>query len=153
MMHLLCRRPGAGARAAMLAAWAACLLAMTAPALADLKLCNTTAGRVGVAIGYQDGSGWTTEGWWTIAGQSCETLLKGRLGSRFYYVHAIDYDRGGEWTGETRMCIAEKSFTIRGNKECESRGHKQAGFMEVDTNNQRDWTIKLTDPVEAPKQQ
>ena len=29
---------------------------------ADLKLCNSTAGRVGVAIGYQDNTGWATEG-------------------------------------------------------------------------------------------
>ena len=33
------------------------------PAYADLKLCNTTASRVGVAIGYKDAEGWATEGW------------------------------------------------------------------------------------------
>ena len=33
------------------------------PAAADLKLCNTTSSRIGVAIGYQDTGGWTTEGW------------------------------------------------------------------------------------------
>src|SRR5437870_12491461 len=53
----------------------------------DLKLCNTTASRVGVAIGYQDSTGWTTEGWWNISAQTCETLYKGTLSSRFYYVH------------------------------------------------------------------
>ena len=37
------------------------------PAYADLKLCNTTASRVGVAIGYKDAEGWATEGWWNIA--------------------------------------------------------------------------------------
>ena len=60
---------------------------------ADLKLCNATSSRVGVAIGYQDKSGWATEGWWNIASQTCETLLKGALPSRFVYVHAVDYDR------------------------------------------------------------
>ena len=49
------------------------------PALADLKLCNTTASRVGVAIGYKDAEGWATEGWWNIASHTCETLLKGVL--------------------------------------------------------------------------
>jgi len=131
--------------------FAAVLLAGLAPlpALADLKLCNATSGRIGVAIGYQDGSGWATEGWWTIAGESCETLLKGKLGSRFYYVHAIDYDRGGEWSGPTVMCTEDKAFLIRGNADCEKRGHGQAGFMEVDTNDARDWTIRLGDPPET----
>lgn len=132
---------------------AAVLAAMAgpAPAWADLRLCNDTSGRLGVAIGYQDGKGWATEGWWTIAAQSCETLLRGRLNRRFYYVHAVDYDRGGEWAGKTEMCTADTSFTIQGNTECESRGHRSAGFLEVDTNDARDWTIKLGDPVEPPK--
>ena len=120
-------------------------------AFADLKLCNVTTGRIGVAIGYQDTKGWTTEGWWTIAGQSCETLLKGRLNSRYYYVHAIDYDRGGEWAGTTEMCIKDTSFTIRGKDRCQGSGQKRSGFLEVDTNDARDWTIRLTDPVEEPK--
>src|SRR4029078_4601323 len=40
-------------------------------------LCNKTASRVGVAIGYKDGGGWTTEGWWNVKGGSGETLLGG----------------------------------------------------------------------------
>ena len=128
---------------------AAMLLAFSAPALADLKLCNSTTSRIGVAIGYQDPSGWATEGWWNIPSQTCETLLKGTLASRFYYVHAVDYDRGGEWAGQAFMCTADKSFTIRGVQECQKRGYKRTGFFEVDTGDSRDWTIRLTDPGEA----
>ena len=116
---------------------------------ADLKLCNATAGRIGVAIGYQDGKGWATEGWWNISSQTCETLLKGTLSSRFYYVYSVDYDRGGEWAGTHFMCTADKSFTIRGNQDCPKRGHKRTGFFEVDTNDAKDWTIRLTDPGES----
>jgi uncharacterized membrane protein len=128
--------------------WAGALLVglMSHPALADLKLCNSSASRIGVAIGYQDGDGWTTEGWWNIASQTCETLLKGTLSSRFYYVHAVDYDRGGEWAGSNLMCTSDRSFTIRGIKECAKRNHSQSGFFEVDTNQAKDWTIRLTDP-------
>ena len=86
--------------------------ATTLGALADLKLCNTTASRIGVAIGYQDATGWTTEGWWNIAARTCETLYSGTLSSRFYYVHAIDYDRGGEWAGKSRCAPSTRSFTI-----------------------------------------
>jgi uncharacterized membrane protein len=118
-------------------------------ARADLKLCNATSSRIGVAIGYQDPKGWATEGWWNIASQTCETLLKGKLGSRFYYVHAVDYDRGGEWGGTNMMCTADKTFTIRGVDECPRRGFKKTGFFEVDTQDSKDWTIRLTDPGDS----
>jgi uncharacterized membrane protein len=115
----------------------------------DLKLCNTTSSRVGVAIGYQDSTGWTTEGWWNISAQTCETLYKGTLSSRFYYVHAIDYDRGGEWAGKSVMCTIDKTFTIRGVQDCIRRGYKNTGFFEVDTQEANAWTIRLTDPSEG----
>src|SRR5688572_8650382 len=47
-----------------------------------LRLCNKTTSRVGVAIGYKEGRRWTTEGWWNIAAQGCETLMAGPLISR-----------------------------------------------------------------------
>ena len=118
------------------------------PALAELKLCNATSSRIGVSIGYQDPTGWATEGWWNIASQTCETLLKGALPSRFVYVHAVDYDRGGEWAGTNVMCTADKSFAIRGVQDCQKRGHKRSGFFEVDTGDAKEWTIRLTDPDE-----
>ena len=97
----------------------------TAPAYADLKLCNTTASRVGVSIGYKDAEGWATEGWWNIASHTCETLLKGVLIGRYYYIHAVDYDRGGEWAGSLFMCTDDKSFTIRDTKDCVKRGYSE----------------------------
>ena len=106
---------------------------LSVPVAADLKLCNSTSSRIGVSIGYRDGDGWATEGWWNIASQTCETLLKGTLSSRFYYVHAVDYDRGGEWAGANLMCTADKSYTIRGVSDCQQRGFNRTGFFEVDT--------------------
>lgn len=120
-------------------------LSWAAPAKADLRMCNTTGSRVGVAIGYRDAQGWTTEGWWNLAPRACETLLRGRLAARFYYVHAVDYDRGGEWTGKSTMCTRNKEFTIRGIEDCLARGYERAGFFEVDTGEQKSWTIQLTD--------
>lgn len=134
---------------ALIAFGTAVLLADVAPARADLKLCNTTASRVGVAIGYKDTKGWATEGWWNVASHTCETLLKGKLIARYYYIHAIDYDRGGEWGGKAFMCTDDKSFTIRGVKDCEKRGYKRTGFFEVDTGEERDWTVRLTEPTEG----
>jgi uncharacterized membrane protein len=128
-----------------LALLAGSLLIGAAPAWADLRMCNTTSSRVGVAIGYRDAQGWTTEGWWNISPRGCETLLRGTLAARFYYVHAVDYDKGGEWTGKSVMCTRNKEFTIRGIEDCLARGFERAGFFEVDTGEQRSWTIQLTD--------
>jgi len=129
----------------------ALVLAMAEPATADLKLCNSTASRVGVAIGYQDPEGWATEGWWNVASQTCETLLKGTLPSRFIYIHAVDYDRGGEWAGKSEMCTGDKSFSIRGVQDCGKRGYKATGFFEVDTGDAKEWTVRLTDPDPSTK--
>ncbi len=121
-----------------------------APALADLKLCNTTTNRVGVAIGYRDsGGGLTTEGWWTLPGQTCETLYKGPLPSRFWYVYAVDYDGGGEWSGTALMCTIDKAFTIKSTGDCAKQGYNRTGFFEVDVKQAPDWTIRLTDPSEG----
>jgi uncharacterized membrane protein len=149
-MPALPHRLRSPARLGFRAAWlCAALLALATPTHADLRLCNTTSSRIGVAIGYQDATGWTTEGWWNVAAQSCETLYKGTLSSRFWYVHAIDYDRGGEWAGSSTMCTVDKAFTIRGVQDCARRGYKNTGFFEVDTKEAKDWTIRLTDPSEG----
>ncbi len=141
------RRQGAGrwlARAAFALAAAAPLLA-AAPARADLRLCNMTPSQVGVSLGYHDASGWITEGWWNLNARACETLLKGPLASRFYYVYAVDYVRGGEWGGRSVMCTRDREFTIRGVEDCLARGFDRSGFFEVDTGEQKSWTIQLTD--------
>jgi uncharacterized membrane protein len=147
--------PPPGWRRSFVSSLAFALLAFAAagPAYADLKLCNTTASRVGVAIGYKDAGGWATEGWWNIASHTCETLLKGVLIGRYYYIHAVDYDRGGEWAGSLFMCTDDKSFTIRDTKDCLKRGYKRTGFFEVDTGEERDWTVRLTDPEGEAKSQ
>ena len=124
------------------------LAVSTGSAFADFRLCNNTGGRVGVAIGYKDAEGWTTEGWWNISARSCDTLLRGALVARYYYIYAVDYDRGGEWSGHAYMCSREKEFTIRGTEDCLARGYDRTGFFEVDTTEQRSWTVQLTDSAE-----
>jgi uncharacterized membrane protein len=127
---------------------AGAMLLWAGPALADLRICNNTTSRVGVALGYRDAQGWITEGWWNLSPRGCETILRGTLAARFYYIHAVDYDKGGEWTGKSVMCVRNREFTIRGIEDCLPRGFDRANFFEVDTGEQKSWTIQLTD---APK--
>ena len=121
-------------------------------AAADFRLCNNTSSRVGIALGYKDAEGWTTEGWWNVSSRNCETLLRGTLVARFYYIYALDYDRGGEWSGQAFMCSRDKEFTIKGTENCLARGFDRTGFFEVDTGEQRAWTVQLTESNEQPGQ-
>jgi uncharacterized membrane protein len=118
-------------------------------AAADFRLCNNTSSRVGIALGYKDAEGWTTEGWWNVSSRSCETLLRGTLVARYYYIYALDYDRGGEWSGQAFMCSRDKEFTIKGTENCLARGFDRTGFFEVDTGEQRAWTVQLTESNET----
>lgn len=122
-------------------------------AAADFRICNNTGNRVGVAVGYKESDTWMTEGWWNLSSRSCETILRGTLTSRYYYVYAVDYDRGGEWSGKAFMCTRDKEFTIRGVDNCLARGFERTGFFEVDTAQQMSWTVQLTESTDqAPAQ-
>jgi hypothetical protein len=46
------------------------------------------------------------------------------------------------------MCTRDKEFTIRGIEDCLARGYDRNGFFEVDTGEQRSWTVQLTDTAE-----
>jgi uncharacterized membrane protein len=128
----------------------AALLLAPAAALADFRLCNGTPARVGIAVGYKEGDVWVSEGWWNISAQSCETLMRGPLVARFYYIYAVDYDQGGEWSGKAYMCTRDREFTIRGLQDCLARGFNRTGFFEVDTGEQKNWTVQLTEQSQTP---
>lgn len=134
---------------AALAGSAVVLAAAASDAHADLRICNKTSSRIGIAVGYKNQTAWTTEGWWNLPASTCETLLAGPLVSRYYYIYAIDYDRGGEWSGRSFMCTQEKTFTITGIEDCLKRGFERTGFFEIDTGEQRSWTVQLTEPGRA----
>jgi uncharacterized membrane protein len=124
----------------------------SAPASADLKLCNKTQSRVGVAIGYKDKDGWASEGWWNVQPNACETLYPGPLIARYYYVFAVDYDKGGSWSGDAILCTRDKLFTIRGISDCQGRGYQKTGFFEVDTQENTTWTVSLSGANTADQQ-
>lgn len=112
---------------------------------ADFRVCNSTQNLVGVAIGYRAKEGWTTEGWWQIPATTCATLVEGKLQSRYYYLYAEDAARGGRWTGDIKMCVAQDKFKITGVNDCFKRGYLQMGFKEYDTGRQASWMVQLND--------
>ena len=147
---------GSGARgsgALLGCALAGVILLAPLPAAADFRLCNNTTSRVGISLGYKENDGWSTEGWWNLPPRTCETLMRGPLVARYYYIYAVDYDRNGEWSGQAYMCSRDKEFTIRGTEDCLARGFDRTGFFEVDTGEQPSWTVQLTESAEAAPQQ
>ena len=47
---------------------------------------------------------------------------------------------------DKRSCVrAQKEFTIKGTENCLARGFDRTGFFEVDTGDQRAWTVQLTE--------
>ena len=50
------------------------------------------------------------------------------------------------------MCSRDKEFTIKGTENCLARGYDRTGFFEVDTGEQRAWTVQLTEANEQPAQ-
>jgi uncharacterized membrane protein len=147
-VHTLRRSAGAAVLAGLLSL--GCGFAAD-PAAADFRLCNNTNSRIGIALGYKDNEGWATEGWWNLPARNCDTLLRGTLAARFYYIYAVDYDHGGEWSGQAFMCTREKEFTIRGTGDCLARGFDRTGFFEVDTGEQQTWTVQLTEAGEGQR--
>lgn len=151
-----CRTAMASSVIAGALVFAGVMFGASGAAYADLRVCNKTTSRIGIAVGYKDQDAWTSEGWWNLPASSCETLLAGALVSQYYYLYAIDYDRGGEWSGRYYLCTQEKTFTIKGYEDCIKRGYERTGFFEINTGDQRNWTVQLTEPgrsTPAPQQQ
>jgi hypothetical protein len=46
------------------------------------------------------------------------------------------------------MCSRDKEFTIRGIEDCLARGYDRTGYFEVDTGDQRAWTVQLTESAD-----
>ena len=49
------------------------------------------------------------------------------------------------------MCTRDRQFTIEGIEDCLARGYERSRFFEVDTGEQKSWTIQLSDPTRLPQ--
>jgi uncharacterized membrane protein len=123
----------------------ACLLATALPALADFTVCNKTRHTAVVAIGFKAGDEWASEGWWRVKPQACRNILKGKLKTRYYFLHAAQEGVDGDWDGMRTFCVKAKNFSIRGRKDCRQRKLGKARFFTVDTEKELTWVQNLSD--------
>lgn len=120
----------------------AMLAAETPSAQAEFRVCNQTLNLFNVAIGYPvEGDLFRTEGWWTLAANSCTSPIKERLEFSYYYIYGTDIYGEPAIVGTTEMCVAAKQFTIADRKDCWVRGFQQVPFLEVNTKNAESWTV------------
>jgi len=119
---------------------------VASPARADFRVCNSTQGFIGVAMGYPAGASWISEGWWHIGAASCKTVIEGPLTARFYYLYAEDVSGKGRWDGSISMCGQTSKFKIEGLNDCFARGFQKLNFQEIDTQNQTSWMVELREP-------
>jgi uncharacterized membrane protein len=113
------------------------------PAAADLRVCNRTDHLLNVALGSPADEGFKTEGWWAIAADTCQRVVRGALASRYVYLYAADLDGRAAVDGTVTMCVERRGFEIFGTTECWRRGYEEAGFAEIDTRDFDGWTVFL----------
>lgn len=128
-----------GTALASLAATAVC----GTMAQAGVEICNDTAARQSVALGYEAlGGVWTSEGWWSLDPGSCKLLLANWTPRQAIYYRAT-IAGGPEFDGPYAFCTQGEAFTIAGDKECRERGFDSARFRKVVVDGAEDVSISL----------
>jgi uncharacterized membrane protein len=131
-------RPGmtAALARALLLLLAAPLLffAFTAPAAADLKICNRMSYVVEAAIGIDDKAATATRGWFRIDPAVCRVVLQGTLTADRILLHARALSLYGAsplpQNGNDTLCVASDDFVIAAARECRA-GQTPAPFTQV----------------------
>ncbi len=110
------------------------LLFSSAPALADLKLCNRMSYVVEVAIGIDDRSTTATRGWFRIDPASCRVVLQGALAADRVLLSARALGVYGAspipQSGSDTLCVAPENFVIAAARQCRS-GQTPAPFTQI----------------------
>src|ERR1700674_1144532 len=110
------------------------LVALSAPALADLKICNRMSYVVEAAIAIEDGTAVATRGWFRVDPGQCRDMVQGTLQFDHLYVHSRTLSVYGAsplpQTGHADLCVTPGNFVIAGARTCRS-GQRLARFPQV----------------------
>jgi uncharacterized membrane protein len=122
-------------------------------ARADFIVCNDSFDVLNLALARDPGTGFVSEGWWSIAPGRCAALLRGTIDSRYIYLYAIDVFNQPVLDGSITFCVEAQGFRIPGRQDCWERGHIAAGFVEIDTGLAEQWITFLNSEgmISAPQ--
>jgi len=106
----------------------------SAPALADLKLCNRMSYVVEAAIGIDDKSATATRGWFRIDPASCRVVVQGTLRADRVLLNARALGVYGSspipQNGTDTLCVAQDNFVIAAARQCRS-GQTPVQFTQI----------------------
>lgn len=129
------RRGSAVARILMaLPATVASFLFSSAPAHADLKLCNRMSYVIEAAIGIDDKAATATRGWFRIDPAACRVVVQGALTADRVLLNARALGVYGAspipQNGTDTLCVAQDNFVIAAARQCRS-GQSPAQFTQI----------------------
>jgi len=106
----------------------------SAPAFADLKICNRMSYVVEAAIGIDDKAATATRGWFRIDPATCRVVVQGTLSADRILLNARALGIYGAspipQNGSDMLCVAQDNFVIAAARQCRS-GQTQAAFTQV----------------------
>ena len=120
--------------------WLALPIAVTsffltsAPARADLKICNRMSYVVEAAIGIDDKAATATRGWFRIDPAACRVVVQGTLNADRILLdaHALPVYGASPipQNGTDTLCVAPGNFVIAAARQCRA-GQTQAPFTQI----------------------
>ncbi len=112
----------------------ASLCASSAPAFADLKICNRMSYVVEAAIGIDEKSATATRGWFRIDPAACRVVVQGTLTADRILLNARTLPLYGSspipQNGTDTLCVASDSFVIAAARQCRA-GQTPAPFTQI----------------------
>jgi uncharacterized membrane protein len=118
----------------------------TPDAKAGLRFCNESGRTQNVAVGYQHGDDWASEGWWVLRPGECKVAIGGDLKWRTYYYRIKSGGVSRKEGANYYFCTKTQPFTIIGTHNrhhCSSRGYYRRGFKKVNVADALDFTINI----------
>lgn len=110
------------------------LLFSSAPAHADLKLCNRMSYVIEAAIGIDDKAATATRGWFRIDPATCRVVVQGALTADRVLLNARALGVYGAspvpQNGTDTLCVAQDNFVIAAARQCRS-GQTPAQFTQI----------------------
>jgi uncharacterized membrane protein len=134
------------------------LVALAAPARADLQICSRMSYVVEAAIATDDKGAATTRGWFRINPGQCRAVIQGPAPADTLYIHARALPvYGGSplpQSGQANFCVGENSFVLPATDRCARAGQKIARFTAVKpSENDKGLTAYLAEDAEYDDEQ
>jgi uncharacterized membrane protein len=121
-------------------------LASSAPAFADLKLCNRMSYVVEAAIGIDDKAATATRGWFRIDPAACRVVAQGTLSADRILLNARVLGVYGAspipQNGKDALCVASDDFVIAAARQCRA-GQTPAPFTQVTPTQSEDGNLAV----------